>query len=101
MVTLLKTREGKRHSAAEETVPMEKMKAAVAPPSPSPSKKRQQPMKKRSISSNAQSTYVKIRGLLKDVRPYIIEVQYSRSLLFFSIGVFNIVVLHETSWLVF
>ncbi|XP_014496801.1 uncharacterized protein LOC106758386 isoform X1 [Vigna radiata var. radiata] len=52
---------------------MEKMKAAVAPPSPSPSKKRQQPMKKRSISSNAQSTYVKIRGLLKDVRPYIIE----------------------------
>ncbi|WVZ07793.1 hypothetical protein V8G54_021139 [Vigna mungo] len=53
---------------------MEKMKAAVAPPSPSSTKKRQQPMKKKSIDSNAHPTYVKIRGLLKDVRPHIIEV---------------------------
>ncbi|KAG2404339.1 uncharacterized protein HKW66_Vig0112610 [Vigna angularis] len=57
----------------KKTVSMEKMKAAVAPPSPSPTKKRSQPTKKRSLSTNAHPTYVKIRALVKEISHLVIE----------------------------
>ncbi|XP_047161069.1 uncharacterized protein LOC124831200 [Vigna umbellata] len=53
---------------------MEKMKAAVAPPSPSPTKKRSQPTKKRSFKTNPHPTYVKIRALVKEISHHVIEV---------------------------
>jgi len=78
--SLFTTGEEKRRdetsSHRNNSVSMEEVKAAVAPPFPPATKK-------RPLDSNANSTYFKIRAAVRDLRPHLLEVQYSKSLLLF------------------